>query len=67
MIIVRVGLGVSTDNVEDSVNLSRNTVQRNTGLGASQITREIQFRHGSLTAHDETWEDGIIFAGEKAV
>ncbi|KAJ7918161.1 hypothetical protein B0H13DRAFT_2269251 [Mycena leptocephala] len=67
MIIVRVGLGVSTDNVEDSVNLSRNTVQRNTGLGTSQITREIQFRHGSLTAHDETLEDGIIFAGEKAV
>ncbi|KAJ6566966.1 hypothetical protein B0H19DRAFT_1232917 [Mycena capillaripes] len=67
MIIVRVGLGVSTDNVEDSVNLSRNTVQRNTGLGASQVTREIQFRRGSLTADDETLEDGIIFAGDKAV
>jgi hypothetical protein len=67
MIIVRVGLGVSTDNVEDSVNLSRNTVQRNTGLGASQITREIQFRHGSLTVDDETLEDGMIFAGDKAV
>ncbi|KAF7333528.1 Rtt106 domain-containing protein [Mycena venus] len=62
MIIVRVGLGVSTDNVEESVNLSRNT-----GLGTSQITREIQFRDGSLTADDETLEDGIIFARDKAV
>jgi len=67
MIIVRVGLGVSTDSVEESVNLSRNTVQRNTGLGSSQIMREIQFRDGLLTADDETLEDGIIFARDKAV
>lgn len=65
MIIVRVGLGVSTDDVEKSV--SRDTMQRNTGFGASHLTREIQFRDGPLTADDGTLEDGIMFAGDKAV
>jgi hypothetical protein len=63
MIIVRVGLGVSTDDVEKSVTLSRDTVKRNTGLVASHLTTEIQFCNGSLTADDET-SDGIIFARE---
>ncbi|KAJ7682632.1 hypothetical protein DFH06DRAFT_1161709 [Mycena polygramma] len=63
MIIVRVGLGVSTDDVEKSVNLSRNNAQRS----ASQIvTREIQFHNGSLTA-GETVEDDIFLAGDKVV
>ncbi|KAJ7800986.1 hypothetical protein B0H14DRAFT_1683535 [Mycena olivaceomarginata] len=67
MIIVRVGLGVSTDDVEKSVTLSRDTMQRNTGLGASHLTRKIQFRDGPLTADDGTLEDGIIFAENRAV
>ncbi|KAJ7302429.1 hypothetical protein DFH08DRAFT_826604 [Mycena albidolilacea] len=54
-------------DVEKSVTLSRDTMQRNTGLGASHLTRKIQFHDGPLTADDGTLEDVIIFAGNRAV
>ncbi|KAF7364218.1 Rtt106 domain-containing protein [Mycena sanguinolenta] len=64
MIIVRVGLGVSTDDVENTVTLGRDTAKRNTGLGVSHPTTEIQFCNGSLTADDETAKHGTISARE---
>ncbi|KAF7364223.1 Rtt106 domain-containing protein [Mycena sanguinolenta] len=64
MIMVRVGLGVSTGEVKNTVTLGRDTAKRNTGLSVSHPMTDIQFGNGSLTADDETSKHGTISARE---